>query len=716
MVLGIKFDLGIVNLMQQAWDATKLTLVIRQRNSEKALVLHKKHQLAKTAPRRKEAIKEVARLFKEGKYEAFARLFIPHIVLDKTLDLVDFWWKIWDLYWIFVVLRIVMVFLPSNSGYVHPDEYFQSVEVIVGDVMEVESHRTWEFNVTQPLRSPSLPMFVYGSPLYLLKFLNYLLHFYTGINVITPYLLHLIPKVILLLLSFSIDFTVYQICKLYKHDYNKCLTTLSSSYIMLVYSTRTFSNTLEMLLSTSLLYLVAHCMKRSDETLYLQEMVEATYRKTENIRERVQIHKKRKLIPAHDFKYFIPISIISAVGFFNRPTFLFFAFSPLFFWFQRGISTVSIFSPFQMFNFRMLSILPLFLLTCLILLLTDSLYFGQLTLHNLWHLKMDYGDWKLAPLNFIMFNIVPGNVATHGSHPRWTHILVNLPILLGPLAPIFLVTFLNWTLDLCYLPWSKKPGLRTVYALTMFMAVIPILALSAVPHQEARFLLPILPAVILMTAHKLRYKVFGYKPLLSLWYIFNILATVWFGFIHQAGVVPVTRQISYLNHGNSYVNLVYSHTYMPPRYPLLQPKHQDNPHPYGYNNMTKYTIHELGSAEMKEVHSRLLVLASRAQYMGKKHHKKMSTFLVLPTHLHHHLDRFVQDSLYLEPLYSHAPHISVESMDKFDPVYWDSEGNVNPISMVLGAANSLGKLSLSLYNVTIGDEVKTVEMNHSKSK
>lgn len=118
---------------------------------------------------------------------------------------------------------------------------------------------------------------------------------------------------------------------------------------------------------------------------------------------------------------------------------------------------------------------------------------------------------------------------------------------------------------------------------------------------------------------------------------------------------------------------------------------------------------------MKEVHSRLLVLASRAQYMGKKHHKMMSTFLVLPTHLHPHLDRFVQDSLDLDHLYSHAPHISVESMDKFEPVYWDSDGNVNPISMVLGTANSLGKLSLSLYNVTIGHEVKTVEMNNSKS-
>jgi hypothetical protein len=39
---------------------------------------------------------------------------------------------------------------------------------------------------------------------------------------------------------------------------------------MLVYATRTFSNTLELILSSALLYLVAYTMKRSDETVHLQ--------------------------------------------------------------------------------------------------------------------------------------------------------------------------------------------------------------------------------------------------------------------------------------------------------------------------------------------------------------------------------------------------------------------------------------------------------------
>ncbi len=47
--------------------------------------------------------------------------------------------------------RIVMVFMPQ-SGYVHPDEFFQSVEVVTGDVLGTETVRTWEFNVTAPIR------------------------------------------------------------------------------------------------------------------------------------------------------------------------------------------------------------------------------------------------------------------------------------------------------------------------------------------------------------------------------------------------------------------------------------------------------------------------------------------------------------------------------------------------------------------------------------
>ena len=67
-----------------------------------------------------------------------------------------------------------------------------------------------------------------------------------GLSVVGAYLVLLMPRLAMLALSFSVDFCVYKICVLFKHSYNRCLTTLASSYVMLVYSTRTFTNTLEM--------------------------------------------------------------------------------------------------------------------------------------------------------------------------------------------------------------------------------------------------------------------------------------------------------------------------------------------------------------------------------------------------------------------------------------------------------------------------------------
>ena len=121
---------------------------------------------------------------------------------------------------------------------------------------------------------------------------------------------------------------------------------------MLVYATRTFSNSVELVLSSLLLYMIAHCMKRTAETVYLQSMVDEAYEKAETPREKVDIVKRRKLIPPHDFKFALPISILCAVGFFNRPTFVAFAIIPLFYWFQRGVFNHSYITPFQMFNFR----------------------------------------------------------------------------------------------------------------------------------------------------------------------------------------------------------------------------------------------------------------------------------------------------------------------------------------------------------------------------
>jgi hypothetical protein len=119
--------LGIPNLLRQAWDATKLGVAIRSLKHERALVAAEKNPVQRFRP--KEVVREVRRLYEARQYEALSRLLLPHLVVDAGLDLIALWWNVWDIYWLFVLLRILVVFLPTNSGYIHPDEYFQSLEV-----------------------------------------------------------------------------------------------------------------------------------------------------------------------------------------------------------------------------------------------------------------------------------------------------------------------------------------------------------------------------------------------------------------------------------------------------------------------------------------------------------------------------------------------------------------------------------------------------------
>lgn len=95
--------------------------------------------------------------------------------------------------------------------------------------------------------------------------------------------------------------------------------------------------------------------------------------------------------------------------------------------------------PPRLISRNLILFFSVFILTCLLLVLFDSFYYGEVTLRKLWDLDLEWSDWKCAPLNFIMYNVVPGNLAQHGSHPFYLHTLVNIPLLFGPLGKVFFI-------------------------------------------------------------------------------------------------------------------------------------------------------------------------------------------------------------------------------------------------------------------------------------
>jgi phosphatidylinositol glycan class Z len=156
----------------------------------------------------------------------------------------------------------------------------------------------------------------------------------------------------------------------------------------------------------------------------------------------------------------------------------------------------------------------------------------------------------ITPLNNLLYNSDSSNLALHGLHPRWTHLFVNIPQLLGPF-------FFLYPLKPLFIPVSKLTTTPVLAALG------GIFILSILPHQEARFLLPVVPLLLASATLPLgRWR----NVFIALWVLFNTVAGIFFGMYHQAGVVPAQMFLSTTNA----TDVIYWKTYSPPTW-LLGP-------------------------------------------------------------------------------------------------------------------------------------------------
>lgn len=126
----------------------------------------------------------------------------------------------------------------------------------------------------------------------------------------------------------------------------------------------------------------------------------------------------------------------------------------------------------------------------------------------------------ITPLNNLFYNTKSSNLAMHGTHPRYQHLLINLPELLGPAILLLFTT-----------PSMSMNALAALSG-TCF--------LSCFSHQEARFLLPAVPLVLASVRLPQRLL----RPWIAVWIIFNIFLGLFMGIFHQGGVIPAQLFIS----------------------------------------------------------------------------------------------------------------------------------------------------------------------------
>src|ERR1051326_8827216 len=112
------------------------------------------------------------------------------------------------------------------------------------------------------------------------------------------------------------------------------------------------------------------------------------------------------------------------------------------------------------------------ILTTIIAISLDSAFYNPkpFDLSDLWQRPV------ITPINNFKYNSSTANLANHGLHPFYQHIVVNLPQLLGPAFPLLL--------------WNFRK------TMCLASAVSGVVILSIAPHQEARFLLPAIPLML----------------------------------------------------------------------------------------------------------------------------------------------------------------------------------------------------------------------------
>lgn len=418
------------------------------------------------------------------------------------------------------LMRVLICFWPQ-IGYLHPDEFFQSSDIVAGKQLGIKIEPVWEFTTDRPIRCMLLPNLLNGFAFKIVKALH---------AQPSAYLLLVAPRLVYTLVSFSIDYCLLSLCQCYSVKglpYQPVLIIFQSSFICFGIFTRTLSNTTEAILFAWLLVVVCKIVRpQAFRVLFI------TPKHSKPINQRIT--KSAQIISSS------LVGFIVTLGTFNRPTFPCFALVPCIYWLHESYKRNS--SSFRLTIQR--AVIPL--------IITSSLMFAAISCYDTYYYR-DYeivsdilndfsrlrleqfykklrSNWIVTPYNFLVFNTNVTNLSKYGIHKPYTHLLLNLPLAFNSLAIVFYGRLY------AHLVGSGIRRLlfhsHRITAMMFISAITSILLLSLIPHQEFRFLAPIVIPLVYTCASDIYHN----KRLLGLWFVANFLLIYFYARIHQSGV------------------------------------------------------------------------------------------------------------------------------------------------------------------------------------
>jgi GPI mannosyltransferase 4 len=552
-----------------------------------------------------------------------------------------------------------------------------------------------------PIRSYAIPYIYLKIPMNIFKVISIFARELFHIEFLSSYSLLIFPRVVMCIISFVNDYSMYKICKSHNLRYDVRLLALSSSWIMLTFGIRSFSNSIEMALISTLLWLVSDSMVLSNTVIYQKEYLEDKYDQAEKIVDRVNYFKMKMSLPQHSYNKCALLSTLCVIGIFNRPTFILFGLPIIFHWMIRGFGSRSV--SFLDFNIRMLLFILSGLPAFVAIVIIDSIFYGYLSLAQIYIMDISIDSFLVTPVNFIRYNINPENTSQHGEHPKWLHFLVNIPLLFNILGVIAICSFGSMCYKFCKKEFQNLPQTQSFVSLMTSAIFVPVLLLSLFNHQEPRFLIPVTMPLIILHAPKLilgvnvanyikesqwsalrlvssyfSFSVSG-RFILKVWCVVNVLFTIFFGFIHQAGVVQLANHFSkhhQLKSSTTQIHLVTSHIYNIPESLLILPhssavytNHQTG---QKYQMSRRFFLHEYGSLELFEMLRKVKLLIDIGEFRKETKKINYEIFVAIPTSKAFELTEaftkhFAVFSFNIERVI--YPHLSTEAFPNFHRLF-----------------------------------------------
>ncbi|KAH7321636.1 GPI mannosyltransferase 4 [Rhexocercosporidium sp. MPI-PUGE-AT-0058] len=497
----------------------------------------------------------------------------------------------WRRAYLFLVL--VRLYFALSPSYLHPDENFQGPEVIAGQIFSYPVKLTWEFTADDPVRSvfPLWP--VYGLPMLLLRWL-WIGNGHDG--EIPPIAVFWTLRVLMFALSFVLeDWALHELVQSPRHR-RVAVLLVASSYVTWTYQTHTFSNSIE--------------------TLALAWCLVLIHRIVEN--------KQRSSAFASAI-----LAVVAVFGIFNRITFPAFLIIP-------GLRLIPHFIKKPL---ALLAAICSALLTTFIAIYVDTQFYSE---HSVtWSYLFSHPT--ITPLNNYKYNLQTSNLAAHGLHPWYQHILFNLPQLLGPAAPLLVL--------------GMHPSLR------LYSAIAGIVVLSFFQHQEARFLLPTIPLIlssIQLPKNKTHLRLWA-----GTWILFNAFFGILMGVYHQGGIVPT--QV-FLSKQPDATQAIWWKTYSPPVW-LLNGKNEV---------LTTHDIMGMEGPLMLRELGALATCHKPSENATAYLEEKEGTYLITPLSATF-LDPYTsnqESSLHFQEVWQYRQHLNLDDLDFGDDGFWNTLNRV----------------------------------------